>query len=237
MGTRAERLDGLTLADTAYARLRKDIIVGTRPPGERLRIEKLKTIYEIGPTPLREAMQKLAQDGLVVGEGNRGFTVAPLDAEEFGDLNTARTAIEKEALRLSLAKGSQEWEASVVASAYIMAKEDERLARTNGELLDSWERANADFHAALVSACGSTWLLKVRSGLHDLCERYRRASVYLKLGTRDLKSEHAAIAEAALARDIERTCQLTETHFALTASALKSDTLPGGPSERCLGVR
>ena len=79
MGTRADTMDGGTLADTAYARLRNDIIIGARAPGERLRIEKLKAIYAIGPTPLREAMQKLAQDGLVVSEGNRGFTVAPLD--------------------------------------------------------------------------------------------------------------------------------------------------------------
>ena len=44
MGMHAENLDGGTLADAAYARLRKDIIIGTRLPGERLRIEKLKTI-------------------------------------------------------------------------------------------------------------------------------------------------------------------------------------------------
>lgn len=236
MGLRAEIMDGGTLADVAYARLRKDIIIGRRPPGERLRIEKLKTIYAIGPTPLREAMQKLAQDGLVVSEGNRGFTVAPLDTAEFADLNTARTAIEKEALRLSLAKGEQAWEARVVAAAYIMAKEDEALANSDGELPDSWERANAEFHTALVSACGSAWLLKIRSGLHDLCERYRRASVYLKMGARDLRSEHAAIAEAALARDAERTCALTDTHFALTASALKADGLPDSSLEQRAGL-
>lgn len=232
MGMHAENLDGGTLTDAAYARLRKDIIIGTRLPGERLRIEKLKTIYAIGPTPLREAMQKLAQDGLVVSEGNRGFSVAPLDTEEFADLNTARTAIEKEALRLSIANGKQAWEARVVAAAYIMAKEDDALAKADGELPETWEAANAEFHTALVSACGSAWLLKIRSGIHDLCERYRRASVYLKMGARDLRSEHAEIAEAALARDADKTCALTETHFALTASALKADGLQDTPTER-----
>ncbi|MEM9974650.1 MAG: FCD domain-containing protein [Pseudomonadota bacterium] len=236
MGLRAENMDGGTLADAAYARLRRDIIIGTRQPGERLRIEKLKTIYAIGPTPLREAMQKLAQDGLVVSEGNRGFTVAPLDAEEFADLNTARTAIEKEALRLSIANGKQAWEARVVAAAYIMAKEDEALENADGELPDTWESANAEFHTSLVSACGSAWLLKIRSGLHDLCERYRRASVYLKMGARDLRSEHAAIADAALRRDVELTCALTEKHFALTASALEADGLPSTALEERAGL-
>ena len=218
--------EGETLVDAAFRRLRHDIIAGTRPPGERLRIEKLKALYGIGPTPLREALLKLAQDGLVQAEGNRGFTVAPLDPAEFDDRNLARTAIEKEALRLSIARGGDAWEARVVAARYIMAKEDAALSRASGGVPDTWERANAEFHAALVSACGSAWLLRVRAGLHDHCERYRRASVYQRLGARDLSAEHDAIAAAALARDADRACALTETHFALTAAILK-DTAQG----------
>ncbi len=223
--------EGETLVEAAYRRLRHDIIAGIRRPGERLRIERLKGIYGIGPTPLREALQKLGQDGLVVTEGNRGFTVAPLDPEEFEDLNLARTAIEKEALRLSIAKGDDAWEARVVAASYIMAKEDEALSAASGGVPDSWERANGRFHSALVSACGSRWLLRVRVGLHDLCERYRRASVYQRLGSRDLGSEHAAIAKSALARDADRACDLTERHFALTAAALTNDAA-GSASRR-----
>ncbi|TCD13824.1 GntR family transcriptional regulator [Oricola cellulosilytica] len=222
-----EALDGETLSEAAYKRLRRDIIIGARPPGERLRIEKLKAIYAIGPTPLREALQKLAQDGLVLSEGNRGFTVAPLDPAEFNDLNVARTAIEKEALRLSIQRGGDVWEARVVAAAYIMSKEDAALAAARDSVTDSWERANTEFHAALVSACGSNWLLRVRAGLHDLCERYRRVSVYQKLGSRDLATEHAEIAEAAIARDADRACNLTEQHFALTASALAESDFSG----------
>ncbi|WP_213685794.1 FCD domain-containing protein [Roseicyclus sp.] len=209
-----------TLAQTAYLRLRRDIITGARPPGERLRIAKLKTIYAIGPTPLREALQKLAQDGLVVAHDNRGFAVADLDPVEFADLNTARTAIETEAIRLSLAYGDDGWEARVVAASYIMQKEDAVLARAAGTVADTWERANADFHTAIVSACGSTWMLRLRAQLHDLCERYRRASVYQGLGSRDLGAEHAAIAAAALARDTEQATALTVQHFARTETAL-----------------
>ena len=231
--TAAEPLEGATLAEAAFKRLRRDIIVGARPPGERLRIEKLKTIYGIGPTPLREALQKLSQDGLVVSEGNRGFMVAPLDPDEFADLNVARTAIEKEALRLSIERGGDRWEARVVAASYIMTKEDAALAQAHDGVPDSWERANTEFHAALVSACGSNWLLRVRAGLHDHCERYRRASVYQKMGSRDLAAEHAAIVEAALARDAERACRLTEQHFALTAAALsEADAVPDAGEAR-----
>ncbi|MEZ5933619.1 MAG: FCD domain-containing protein [Alphaproteobacteria bacterium] len=212
--------DSGTLADTAFRSLRKDIIRGVRQPDERLRIERLRQIYGIGPTPLREALQRLNQDGLVRAEGNRGFTVAPLNPAEFADLNIARTSVEKETLRLSLTQGGDEWEAGVVAASYLMRKEDEALARAGGTAPDSWEMANGKFHLSLVSACGSAWLLRVRALLHDLCERYRRVSVSKRPTSRDLASEHAAIAEAALARDIERTCDLTAQHFALTAAIL-----------------
>jgi len=224
--------EGETLAAVAYKRLRTDIIEGKRPPGERLRIEKLKSIYNIGPTPLREAMQKLAQEGLVFSEGNRGFTVAPLNLSEFQDLNLARTVVEQGALKLSIENGDTTWEARVVAAAYIMSKEDVALAAAGDTLPQSWELANTEFHTALVSACGSDWLLKIRTNLHDLCERYRRASVYQKAGARDLRAEHAAIADATLARDIDRACALIADHFARTASALSSESEITAPEDR-----
>ena len=221
---------GETLAQAAYRALRVDIIRGVRPPGERLRIEKLKAIYRIGPTPLREALQKLSADRLVFNEGNRGFTVAPLDPDEFADLNTARIAVEKEALRLSIANGDDEWEARIVAVTYLMRKEDQALSAAHSTVPDSWERANAAFHSAMVAACGSRWLLKIRLDLHDQCERFRRASVYQKLGSRDLSQEHAQIAEAVLARDAEQACALTEQHFKLTATSLADDQEMAGPA-------
>ena len=87
-----------TLANAAYRALRADIIKGARAPGERLRIEKLKIIYGFGPTPLREALQMLAADQLVLAEGHRGFSVTELDLDNFRDLNVTRTAVEREAL-------------------------------------------------------------------------------------------------------------------------------------------
>ena len=209
-----------TLALRAYRRLRVDIIRGIRAPEERLRLEMLKSVYGIGPTPLREALQKLSADGLVTSEGNRGFKVAPLLVQEFEDLNRARTSIEKEAIRLSIAQGDDHWEAQVVAAHYLLSKEDKALVSARDRVPDSWEEANAAFHSAIVAACGSAWLLRVRASLLDLVERYRRASLYHKLGQRQLDVEHSDILDAVLSRDAEQVCELTERHYALTERTL-----------------
>lgn len=209
-----------TLTQIAYRAIRKDIIRGTRAPGERLRIERLRQLYDIGPTPIREALQKLSAERLVLAEGNRGFMVAPLDFNEFMDMNLARTEIELAALKRSIALGDDAWESRVVAASYIMAKEDSALEASRGAVPDSWEEANAAFHTALVSACGSRWLLRVRGSLQDLCERYRRASVRQHRGSRPLVAEHAAISEAVLARDVARASELLTRHFELTARDL-----------------
>lgn len=228
--TRVEADDGETLTEAAYRALRHDIIRGQRAPGERLRIERLKALYNIGPTPLREALQRLSMDGLVQAHGNRGFTVTPLDLSEFHDLNTARTAVEREALKLSITHGDDAWEAGVVSAAYRMAKADMDLANGAENGLDAWETTNEAFHLAMVSACGSNWLLRIRKSLHDQCERYRRASVYLRRGERDLRSEHQAIADAVLARNTDKACTLTAAHFSITADDLAGDFAAGAVS-------
>lgn len=217
-----------SMAQRAYRIIRADIISGARPPGERLRIEMLKTIYDIGPTPLREALQKLSTEGLVLALEKRGFMVSPLDLDEFSDLNIARIEIEKVALSRSIALGDRQWESRVVAATYLMNKEDAALLASGNGVSDAWEAANAEFHATMIAACGSKWLLQMRDHLQDMCERYRRSSISQSIrktgnGKRDVGKEHAAISNAVLARDAILACQLTESHYMKTLDRLKRD--------------
>ena len=217
-----------SMAQRAYRQIRADIISGVRNPGERLRIEMLKTVYDIGPTPLREALQKLSTEGLVLALEKRGFMVSPLDLDEFSDLNIARIEIEKVALSRSIALGDRQWESRVVAATYLMNKEDAALLASGNGVSDAWEAANAEFHATMIAACGSKWLLQMRDHLQDMCERYRRSSISQSIrktgnGKRDVGKEHAAISNAVLARDARLACQLTESHYMKTLDRLKRD--------------
>ncbi|MCK9507192.1 MAG: GntR family transcriptional regulator, partial [Pigmentiphaga sp.] len=88
-----------TLVESAYAALRRDIIEGKLMPGLKLRVEHLKDDYGVGAGTLREALALLVSDALVLTQGQRGFRVAPISAEDFEDITRNRMLLECEALR------------------------------------------------------------------------------------------------------------------------------------------
>ncbi len=202
-----------TLTDRAYHRLREDIIHGRFRPAEKLRIERLKQTYDVGATPLREALYRLTADGLVDVQGQRGFNVADISAEELEDLTNLRVTLENMALTQSVQLGDDNWESRVVATFYHLSKAEERAEPDIGE----WERRNRDFHLALVSCCPSKWLMRFYETLYDQHKRYRNIARIYDNSRRDVHAEHAAICEAALARNIEKLCEANELHIRRTA--------------------
>jgi GntR family transcriptional regulator, carbon starvation induced regulator len=210
---------GATAIEAAYGTLKRDIIAGVRKPGERLRIAMLSKTYDFGPSPLREALQRLSSDGLVTVSERRGFQVAELSSTEFVDINFARIEVETLALRLSIEHGGEAWEAAVVAAAYQLDRADRRLAE-EPDAFDAWEKLNARFHREIISGCPSTTLIGICERLNEHVERYRRASVVRSGAGRDIAKEHADIATATLERDAEAAVRLLRQHFQLTADAL-----------------
>ena len=82
----ADTLIGRTLATDVMHRLRGDIIACTLLPGTRLRFEALRSVYHVSFSTLREGLSRLASEGLVVADGQRGFRVAPVSIKEMMDL-------------------------------------------------------------------------------------------------------------------------------------------------------
>ena len=82
-----------TLANQAQDLLRRDILSGSLAPGQRLRTKDLQTRYGLGLSPLRESLQRLSAEGMVVNDAQRGFAVAPVSVAELRDLTVARTAL------------------------------------------------------------------------------------------------------------------------------------------------
>jgi DNA-binding GntR family transcriptional regulator len=205
-----------TFVEAAYRRLRRDIVTGVRGPGEHLGAEYLKNTYSLGIGPMREALQRLTVDGLVVQKSQKGFAVAPLTLDELRDITEARICLEVHALRESIKHGDDDWEVVVVGSGYLLEKYDRRVM-AGEDCLEEWESSNRAFHNALVSACRSRWILRMRDLLFDQHERYRRASITLRHPGRDFVQEHADIRDATLARDVPRASELVTRHIELTA--------------------
>jgi DNA-binding GntR family transcriptional regulator len=204
------------LVDVAFRRLLDDIVSGRLAPNTRLRVSKLREIYGIGASPLREALSRLAADGFARSIERRGFVVAPVSLAELRDLTNVRKLLEREALKLSLENGDDEWESQVTAAFYRLGKGQERFDPADPETLKHWEEVNREFHETLVSACTSQWTLQLRRTVYNFAERYRRICQTATAVSRDVHKEHKQMKDAALERDYEKLNALLDEHLERT---------------------
>lgn len=225
-----------TLAEKAYRRLRDDILFGALQPGERLRLNLLQKRYALGLSPLREALLRLSTEGLVRSEGQRGFEVAPISLTELEDITRARICLDLSALKQSIDLGGADWEARIVAANHRLAR---TLLPTNPGDIESareWEQCHRAFHEALISGCGSQWLLRLHGQLVDHSERYRQARLLHhrspEARVRDIAAEHTEITEAVVGRDAPRAAELLTKHLQDTADSMaqffKAPVAPAG---------
>ncbi|MET4575350.1 GntR family transcriptional regulator [Ottowia thiooxydans] len=218
----------ITLAEQAHRMLRRDIISGAIPAGQPLRLEYLKERYGISFSPLREALNRLHSERLVISTTSRGFRVAPFSEDEMWDAIETRIVIDCEALRRSLVRGDDEWEARLVASFHaLMLATGRRIADTSDpECPDEiqLEERHHDFHRSLMAACGSRWLVDLSDQLYAQTERYRQPSLrdrsYWNL-ERDVGAEHRQLLDAAVARDAGLAAGLLARHYRETGRIVR----------------
>jgi GntR family carbon starvation induced transcriptional regulator len=209
-----DRLEGSTLAETAYLRLRKDIVQGNIAPSEKLRVEWLRDSYGIGASPLREALSRLTSSGLVIAKGKQGFYVAPVGVPDLLDLTKTRVWAQTLAVRAAVADGDREWEARIVAAAH-------RLDQNPADIgLDAWDMYHTELHEAMIAGCGSPRLLAHCANLQDLSDRYRWLALKQAKRVRNLKAEHDALVEALLDRNAKLASKLIEEHLLQTTEIL-----------------
>jgi GntR family carbon starvation induced transcriptional regulator len=164
-----------TRAAGIYDVLRRDILDCRLKPGSRLRLDELRARYEVGLSPLREALTKLAADGLAILEEHKGFRVAPVSKADLLDITETRKELESTAIKLAIKNGGDRWESNIVAALHELGKRS-KLGR-DGLVDNEWESRHKAFHYSLVASCASHWLLHFRGILYDQADRYRRLAV------------------------------------------------------------
>ncbi|NVB37597.1 FCD domain-containing protein [Pseudenhygromyxa sp. WMMC2535] len=212
-----------TEASVATDRLRAEIVEGRVAPGAKLKLVSLAERYEMSRGPLREAASRLAAEGWVTSEDQRGFRVAPISRADLLDLTQTRQRIELLALRDAIEHGDLVWEGRVMAACHVLERvtNDDPSPAARAQFVEPHHA----FHQVLVEACPSNYLLRFREHLYALTERYRNLASQSDAGLRgrrDVAAEHQAIAEATVSRNPDQACEALAAHLGETAEVLIS---------------
>lgn len=197
-----------SVVDQVYLVIREQISDGTLPRGGRLHQEELATELGVSRTPVREALRRLAAEGLVEIQTNRGARVADIDMSDMPTPYEARLVVEPGAARLAAQR----------RLSAPQARMRDAIARQREAIPDLARgfAANRDFHIALVEAAGNELVLEfVR---HLWVSRIGAAIYELQAETGDQMrrdaDEHEEILEAIAAGDARRAESLTRRHVA-----------------------
>lgn len=220
----AQPAEGASLIEVALTKMKRAIVCCELAPGSKLKVEALSKAYDLSSSPIREALNRLAQEGIVNASDNKGFRVAPLTVEDFHEISRIRSLLEGEALSDAMQYGDDAWEGDVLAAFHRLSVVEKRLGPGPVALDDEWSERHKAFHFALFSACPSPLLLNMIDSLFDRAERYRRYSALHRQAERHKSNEHQVLMKAVLAREQEKAVKLLRKHIDHTKDSI-GDTL------------
>jgi DNA-binding GntR family transcriptional regulator len=211
-------LDGRTLWQRVYDHLREEILSGGLTPGAELSEVALAESLGVSRGPIREAIGRLASEGLVTVRPRRGAVVSSLSTEEFIELYQVREALELLAVKLAVPRLRSD------DITVLQALIDEMSARAERNQVAAFFEANSAFHLRLVEASGNVKLLELYEQLLAQLGRYRLRSLTLRGNLERSVAEHAAILRAAKRGDADRAAHLMSEHIRVPQRSLKALT-------------
>jgi DNA-binding GntR family transcriptional regulator len=206
-----------TLATSVYDQLRADLLSGRVAPNSKLRVEWVVSQYGVGASPVREALNRLASEGLLDRQEQRGFSVVPVSEAELDELTRTRCLLEETALRESARHRDAAWEEQIVLALHRLSRVPRRLSEGDQRPNPVWEELHRKFHRSLIASCRSRWLIGFCEQLADQAYRYRQIASGNAAVSRDQMAEHRSIAEYAIAGDVDAAVAALKSHFQLTS--------------------
>lgn len=197
-----KREKGVSLSQVVYDSLEKDILKGVYPSGENLTEMKLCEAFGVSRTPVREALRRLEENGLVQIEVNKGAVVRGITEQDLKEIYTIRMYIEGLAAR---------WAAENVNDEVV-----ERLRRSVNKLEHTSDQ-NADaedntFHSIIYDACNSRILKNILMEFHNYINSATRNPFSNPIRAKEVAKEHKAILEAIEKGDGELAEKLAKDH-------------------------
>ena len=188
-----------------FAALRKMAISYEMKPGERLNELELAEQFGVSRTPIREALTRLASEGLLV-ESTRGYVRKPLDVQEMTDLYEARMAIERECLRLAFERAT---DAQLNEVAQYLQSSMEAPVMTSPETLVELDEG---FHLRIADMAGNAELKRMLISLNERL-RFVRWIDMENVGRESTQQEHSEIVRALQTHDAEMAHAILARHI------------------------
>ena len=206
------------LASSVYEQLKERIMDQAYPPGQRLNIDALAVDLAVSPTPIREALARLAAERLVTFEAFKGYRVSPLlTPEQVADLMHVRRLIEVDAARLA---ARQIMLPDLITVEQILQRILDESAHTE---VGSWSHGyrqfnqlDKDFHELILTAADNPFLLTAWRSLNIHIELGRFYQVFQEMDQQQTCVEHDVIFAALRAHNPDAAAAAVETHLHAT---------------------
>ena len=214
-----------SMQDTAYRFIRKKIELCEYPPGQMLSESQLRDELGFSRTPVREAIGRLSQEGLVQVFPKRGIMVSSISIAEIHRIFEVRALVEPYAL-----------------TAHHDALDLDKIARfaeifhayRRGETVDDFYGIDDDFHDTLASALNNSYLRELLDRIHVQSVRLRILSgTFVEERILRTMEEHARIADACIARDWECAARAMEDHLRRSKESSLAAILHDGEAKIC----
>jgi DNA-binding GntR family transcriptional regulator len=196
-----------SLGEEVFEHLRRAIIEGELPPGQRLVESRIAAALGISRTPVREALHKLDREGFLRKQPRGGFTVPALSRREIEETFGIRSVLESYAARLAALEHSAE------ELEPLLAKVDAYQAALKQGRLEVLPRINTEFHDLLYALSRSTKLVKMINDLRDQIYRFRQMILKRPEMARISHRDHREMLAAIGRRDAEGVEKLVREHI------------------------
>lgn len=204
-----------TMKDIAYDAIREAILSGRFAPGQRLVADELAQEFGTSRMPVREALQRLENAGLVSITPHRGAVVSELSEQEIGEVYHIRAVLEGLAARLAAPHlGPADYER---LNALI---DDMAATGTTDPDLEQLLRGNRDLHEIIWQAAQASRLHELLENLYDASRRFRNISILLPGRLDQIVQEHRQIVQALAAGDAAAAERFANEHHEITAQRL-----------------
>lgn len=192
MASTPAQLEKTPLYEQAYQAILRDILAGSLGPGQRLTDTMLAERLGISRTPIREAIRRLENEGILIGQLNRGVSVFRPTAEDVLEIYAIRASVEALGARLAAMNPDSGPQIAEMEEALEIA----RAAVDHGDAREVTV-CNSRIHDALMTAAGSPHLLEVTKRLRYRATLCRLESLRHHLHAEISVEEHAVIIEHA----------------------------------------